>query len=139
VQEKREEHVKRAYEEKLKLASEMQHLLDKDFWRSLAKGLTIAEEPAAATLAGMRLSDHFSTSPGALRSDEVLKLLLNRGFCSVKGVEWEALGVDFPAIARTMDALKAAGWPPVFVFMYDESWRLLEALFEVTAPLLQVH
>ena len=38
---------------------------------------------------------------------------------------------------RTMDALKAAGWPPVFVFMYDETWRLLEALFDVTAPLLQ--
>ena len=55
TQEKREEHVKRAFEEKLKGAGEMAHLLDKDFWRSLAQGLSIADSPAAATLAGMQV------------------------------------------------------------------------------------
>ena len=39
------------------------------------------------------------------------------------GVEWHALGVDFSAIAETMQALKDKGWPPVYVFMYDEAWR----------------
>ena len=73
-----------------------------------------------------------------MRSSEALKMLLNRGFCGVKDIDWKALGVDFSVLARTMDALKAAGWPPVFVYMFDETWRVLEVLFDVTAPLLQV-
>jgi hypothetical protein len=94
--------VKRAYEEKLKGVSEMAHLLDKNFWQSLSSGLTIADSPGSATLAGMQLAGHVSTSSEAMRSSEVLKLLLNRGFCAVEGVEWDALGVDFRAIGERL-------------------------------------
>jgi hypothetical protein len=119
-------------------AHEMPHLLDKNFWRSFGQGLSIADEPSETTLASMRMSNHPSTTPEAMRSSEALKMLLNRGFCGVKDIDWKALGVDFSVLARTMDALKAAGWPPVFVYMFDETWRVLEVLFDVTAPLLQV-
>ena len=54
--------MKRAFEEKLKGAGEMGHLLDKDFWRSLAQGLSIADSPAAATLAGMQVRSRLNIS-----------------------------------------------------------------------------
>ena len=120
LQEKQEEHVKQAFEEKLGAVGDQAHLLDKEFWRALAggHGLSIADAPSDATLTGISqemgpetASPHdASTTPEAMQSRENLKLLLDRGFCGVEGVDWDALGVDFPALARTMDALKAAGF-----------------------------
>ena len=186
LQERQEEHVKRAYEDKLRVASDMTHLLDKNMWRSLCPDLSIEDDASSATLAAQQRAPHAAGAPAAGAAAAQLELLLNRGFCGVEGIDWEALvspampyifylpiylpmylpiyvclcacrcvfvceflwplqalktlwrqGVDFGAMARAMDALKAAGWPPVFVFMYDETWRVLETLFDVTAPLLQ--
>ena len=39
-------------------------------------------------------------------------------------------------IDATMESLKAAGWPPVFVFLFDEPWLLIDRLFELVAPIL---
>ena len=39
-------------------------------------------------------------------------------------------------VDATMESLKAAGWPPVFVFLFDEPWLLIDRLFELVAPLL---
>jgi hypothetical protein len=64
--------------------------------------------------------------------------LLDRGFANVpKSVlDWESIGVDMAAISDTIQRLKDDGWPPVFVFMYDEPWRMCEALFEVMGPIM---
>jgi len=117
LQEKQEEHVKQAFEEKLGMVGDQAHLLDKGFWRALAGGygLSIADAPSDATLTGIsremgpEIAHHASTTPEAMKSRENLELLLDRGFCGVEGVDWGALGVDFPALAKTMDALKTAG------------------------------
>ena len=49
-------------------------------------------------------------------------------------------GAEYEQILRrvdgTMDSLKAAGWPPVFVFLFDEPWLLIDRLFELVAPVL---
>jgi hypothetical protein len=39
-------------------------------------------------------------------------------------------------IDATMESLKTAGWPPVFVFLFDEPWLLIDRLFELVAPIL---
>lgn len=44
---------------------------------------------------------------------------------------WESSGVDFAAIARTMENLCSAGWPPVFIFMFDQPWKLCHGLFDL--------
>lgn len=39
-------------------------------------------------------------------------------------------------VDATMESLKAAGWPPVFVFLFDEPWLLIDRLFELVTPVL---
>ena len=39
-------------------------------------------------------------------------------------------------IDATMESLKTAGWPPVFVFLFDEPWLLIDRLFELVTPIL---
>ena len=49
-------------------------------------------------------------------------------------------GADYERILRrvdaTMDSLKSAGWPPVFVFLFDEPWLLIDRLYELVGPVL---
>uniref|UniRef100_A0A7S0WCX9 Phytanoyl-CoA dioxygenase n=1 Tax=Hemiselmis tepida TaxID=464990 RepID=A0A7S0WCX9_9CRYP len=71
-----------------------------------------------------------------LQDERTRELLAARGFSHFEGVDWEALGVRMSDVAATMQRLKDEGWPPVFVFMYDEPWRMLEGLFDVLSPLL---
>lgn len=149
LREKQEERAKRAYEVELEGlwngdSEAYMRLQDKNFWRNIIAespmwpyyGLTIAEDSRASTLAAVG-ADQSSTSPERTRAAENLRLLLDRGFCGVEGIDWAAHGVDFGSIAAGMEALKQAGWPPVFVFMFDEAWRVCEALFDVVAPLIQ--
>jgi hypothetical protein len=49
------------------------------------------------------------------------------------GVEYERM---LSRVDATMESLKAAGWPPVFVFLFDEPWLLIDRLFELVAPVL---
>ncbi|KAJ1632499.1 hypothetical protein T492DRAFT_988121 [Pavlovales sp. CCMP2436] len=53
------------------------------------------------------------------------------------GWAWgEAHASAVGALAVAAEALRAAGWPPVFVFMLDESWALAEVAWPVLAPCL---
>jgi ectoine hydroxylase-related dioxygenase (phytanoyl-CoA dioxygenase family) len=49
-------------------------------------------------------------------------------------------GSDYQKILQNIDAsmesLKNAGWPPVFVYLFDEPWLLIDRLFELVAPIL---
>eukprot|EP00929_Paragymnodinium_shiwhaense_P010719 TRINITY_DN115636_c0_g1_i1.p1 TRINITY_DN115636_c0_g1~~TRINITY_DN115636_c0_g1_i1.p1 ORF type:complete len:271 (-),score=24.99 TRINITY_DN115636_c0_g1_i1:9-728(-) len=42
-----------------------------------------------------------------------------------------------PSVASTMDALREGGFPPVFIFMYDEIWLLCQELFGAMEAILQ--
>ena len=39
-------------------------------------------------------------------------------------------------IDASMESLKHSGWPPVFVFLFDEPWLLIDRLFELVGPIL---
>eukprot|EP00943_MAST-04B_sp_MAST-4B-sp1_P001594 g1594.t1 len=39
-------------------------------------------------------------------------------------------------IDATMESLKQAEWPPVFVFLFDEPWLLIDRMFELISPIL---
>ena len=49
-------------------------------------------------------------------------------------------GKEYDEILRRIDAsmesLKLAGWPPVFVFLFDEPWLLIDRMFELVSPIL---
>lgn len=40
------------------------------------------------------------------------------------------------ALSDTIDALHAAGYPPVFILMYDQAWLLCERLFPLMEALM---
>ncbi len=88
----------------------------------------------------MILFSTIATTP--LQSDEfqsaISTHLDSRGFAIIppEVLDWKAHGVDLLAISETMDRLIAAGWPPVFIFLYDQPWLLFERLFDLMGPLL---
>merc|ERR1712194_121657 len=49
---------------------------------------------------------------------------------------WEQAGISPQVVAATMQSLGHHGFPPVFIFMYDEPWLLFEQLFKVAASVL---
>lgn len=61
-----------------------------------------------------------------------------RGFAMLSSelFDWAAYDVDMQAIAQTMSNLVAAGWPSVFIFLYDQPWKMCLRLFDLMAPIL---
>ncbi|CAE8733538.1 unnamed protein product, partial [Polarella glacialis] len=46
------------------------------------------------------------------------------------------VGVSLQALADTIESLHSQGFPPVFIFMYDQVWLLLLQLFDLVAVML---
>ncbi|KAK3276041.1 hypothetical protein CYMTET_15863 [Cymbomonas tetramitiformis] len=67
-------------------------------------------------------------------------LLLRAGFLKMEGPGesfWRStLDADLAAMAVLMRTLRAEGWPPVFIYMYDAAWRALLPLYDVAASIL---
>src|SRR5262245_49074526 len=90
------------------VSDRLRKLADASYWRQLAPALHIGsdlprrEEAAAASNI---------VAAAALRDEGVFHL---RGAVTPDLVEQLNDGIDF---------VVAAGWPPVFAFVYDESWR----------------
>ena len=51
-------------------------------------------------------------------------------------IDWASRRHLLKRIADAIDALKAAGWPPAFVFMFDEPWQIIDGLFDMMEPVL---
>lgn len=66
----------------------------------------------------------------AVASAGALSKGIGEGAKAVGAVGAERWGVDFAALAATMGALTAAGWPPVFIFLYDQVVLILVATLE---------
>jgi hypothetical protein len=92
-------------------------------------------------------------------NDDMNKVIIERGFCMVKAVcsenasasisarrsaaplpsiaiDWASRRPLLQKIANCIEMLKAKGWPPAFVFMYDEPWELVDGLFDLMQPVL---
>lgn len=69
----------------------------------------------------------------------IAEMLDHRGFTmlSPESFHWEDYGISFTALAETMANLVSAGWPPVFIFLFDQPWLLCLRLFDIMSPLLK--
>ena len=136
----REESVQRKYHEHLdKIAagdnSAIKNLLDTNHWNALSHGLTVS--PGGYTPMIRR--------PSPLDADAVAAPMRQRldvsGFEKLDAAcfDWDVSIAPnlFSNIAATMDNLVQQGWPPVFIFMYDEPWQVCCRLFEAMRPLLE--
>ena len=72
------------------------------------------------------------------RLEEKRGMLEYRGFTSVDAdtMAWENYGVNLKAIADTMNNLTQDGWPAVFIFLYDQPWKLAARLFDLMPDIL---
>jgi len=69
---------------------------------------------------------------------EVGRQLDYRGFVTIDGglFDWAGHNVDFSAMAKTMSNLVDKGWPPVFIFVFDQPWLMMLRLFDLMQPIL---
>lgn len=134
----REQKAQRRYEGDLRSlidGSCPQHLFDRSFWMQYARGsLTIQEDCRAATVAAVQGGRPFDTREP--QAEPSRAYLARRGFSRVEGVDLSSRAVDWDGISETMAALQAAGLPPVFVFMFDDVWRMCEGLHDVMSEVL---
>eukprot|EP00657_Telonema_sp_P-1_P012463 TRINITY_DN9058_c0_g1_i1.p1 TRINITY_DN9058_c0_g1~~TRINITY_DN9058_c0_g1_i1.p1 ORF type:complete len:148 (+),score=34.81 TRINITY_DN9058_c0_g1_i1:134-577(+) len=98
-------------------------LFDQAYWESLSDGvLTIGQLP-----------EQQNTKPlHAERAAELHSHTHTHGFfADLSGTElWEASPrIDLGAITVMLHKLITAGWPPSFIFVYDEPWRMLCLLY----------
>ena len=104
------------------------NLLDAAFWEECAcGGLTVGRSQAAGGLAS-----------AASAVDAARASLGASGHARLPALEWERLlGVPLSAMASTVDALQARGFPPVFLLMYDQPWALCAQLVSEAAAVMQ--
>ena len=93
-------------------------LMQAELWQSMAcGGLTVCNTPAVAITSGSR-SD-FERVRQEIRDDGH----------SRTPIQWNG-AIPLDALSDTIDRLQSAGYPPVFILMYDQAWALCEQLFE---------
>lgn len=136
----KEESVQRDYHKHLDLIADgdpasLQSLGSIDDWRKFAApGVTISPSgyaPVGDAEGGRAVLDE-------QQRQRVNATLDHRGFVMVapEHLRWSAHDVDMAAIAQTMRTLVENGWPPVFIFLYDQPWRMMLRLFDLMGPLL---
>ena len=131
----KEESIKRLYTEEIERLTSGDgcdsQLLDPDFWQKFARGGLTVMDPKLRVLDGSHMANKEVC-------ESQREHLYKRGFlkADANGFDWSKADVDMDAIAATMDALKEDGWPPVFVYMFDQPWRLCAGMFELMGPIL---
>ena len=101
-------------------------LADPALWRGIAPTLHVGEERlAAATAAPFQ----FEASRLAAHDAD----LMREGYFQLPHLDW---GFDFARVAAGVSAVVAAGYLPVFAFMYDEPWYMYARLRSVLATVL---
>ena len=134
----REENVQRKYHEHLDLIASgdegaIGNLANLATWNALNIGdLSISENGYRPTMRQPPLLDEVNAAK--------LRTSMDRsGFetISASQFEWNKFGVDFRKIAATMEQLVTAGWPPVFIFMFDEPWKVCCRLFDCMGQLIE--
>jgi hypothetical protein len=102
----------RALPETPELHDQLKNALDPDYWRELNPRMTVcgSERPETVENAGFEISG----------LERALQTLSTNGYFQIPPI------IAGPAVDRMkvcFEATQAAGWHPVFVFVYDEFWR----------------
>jgi hypothetical protein len=115
-------------------------LMQRDLWLSMSRGgLTVSELPCSATSSvsgDHHRSQEVPCSAFAGKSHRIKQDIVLAGYTQVAALPWMDLGVSLRALSDTIDALHAAGYPPVFILMYDQAWLLCERLFPLMEALM---
>jgi len=100
-------------------------LQDADFWRRLCPELRVADAASEGACASVfEVSEHqVEMLRAAMKRDGVFAL-------PTADLPWQ---VDLAKLAWSVEELRRAGWPPSFIWVYDEPWIMLAQL----APLLR--
>jgi len=83
-----------------------------EYWESLAGGELTVGRPLSSLPSSVDAASWCELELESCRSS-----LDEGGYMEWSGGNWESLGIDLATIATTMRSLKAAGWPPVFIFL----------------------
>jgi hypothetical protein len=140
--------------------------MDPKFWTSLSDDMQGQMELTVGGIGAGKQIHHeapsIASENGSVNFDaDMNKHITERGFCMVKSVCRESCSVNTtPTTSRSapplpsvnidwasrrpllqkigdcIEMLKAKGWPPCFVFMYDEPWELVDGLFDLMEPVL---
>ncbi len=103
------------------LPPDLARLTDPDFWRAIAPRLHVGDSAFDA--------EH--TTPidfGPEAVDKIRADLAREGYFQLPPQPW---GLDVADVAQGVRAVGAAGFLPVFVFMYDETWAMFARLRNV--------
>ena len=105
----------------------LEQAVSPEYWRTLAPALTVAGQGAAEPA--------FVTEVDAATRRATLSRFETEGYFVLPPL------VSVPLLERlrhAVTALGAAGWPPVFVWMYDEVWRVprLQTLVTLVSEIL---
>ena len=101
----------------------LETLYGRDYWNDLCPHLTVAgvEE-------GGNRKQCVTASISAEMAAKHKSSLAENGFFKWKGAVSEA---QVNALRRGVELLISHGWPPSFIYMYDEAWEIVEQLSEV--------
>ena len=117
------------------------------YWRAIVDGSadanlslsTVGSQPTAAVPAELPTAAPAELPIPAEALAKMRTSLAERGYGAVQpGTGW-SYGDLAPLLAKlraAADAMRAAGWPPVFVFCLDEAWQLLDLVFAPMEALL---
>ena len=98
-----------------------------EHWAAMAgPGVTVGKE----RLGDGKMPPQEGRSAAAVEAERARTELSTDGYSKLGALDWCAAGVPLGALAQTIHMLVSAGYPPVCVLMYDQAWRLCEALFD---------
>ena len=113
-------------------------LLQPELWASMARGgltANLMPAPCAASTVGTASSPPSPTPSSACAAWQsacvvAKEELKHHGHTALPTLHWSTHGISLSALSETIDELQVAGYPPVFIFMYDQAWQLCEKLFD---------
>lgn len=108
------------------VAKQLAQLSDAGLWRGIAPALHVGDAQLAAP----------AVKPIAFPAgviDSVRADLVREGYFQLPPQDW---GIEVATLAAGVAALDTAGFPPVFLFMYDEAWFMFARLRGLLAAVL---
>lgn len=110
-------------------AERFEALADPALWHSFAPTLHVGD--ARLSAAAMQPMAFDASSLAGLNAN-----LVREGYFQLPALDW---GVDVAHVAAGVSAVVAAGYLPVFAFMYDQPWFMYARLHALLASVLDEH
>lgn len=96
-----------------------------EFWKSLNPELSISLAPFSNQPADIDIEDK--------DAERCLKQVVEEGYLCTRPLIREA---EVKLIAQAIDNIAELGLPPVFVYIYDQTWQIFKRLSKIVEPIL---